>query len=143
MNQIQEPGRRGVTRRDFLRGLGLGALGLAGADLLAACAGAYAAGQFAVEMSDLNRFNPASLRIRRGDTVAWKNTGSVPHTITDDPGKAQDKAHAVLPQGAAAYDSGNINPGAWWSYTFQTPGTYIYFCRHHEAEGMIGVIVVS
>ncbi|MER3536930.1 MAG: plastocyanin, partial [Thermus sp.] len=27
--------------------------------------------------------------------------------------------------------SGNLNPGGEYSYTFQTPGSYSIYCRHH------------
>jgi hypothetical protein len=39
------------------------------------------------------------------------------------------------------WDSGDIRPGASYTATFQRPGTYEYFCRHHE--GMRGTVVVA
>jgi plastocyanin len=73
-----------------------------------------------------NRFNPPTLTVQPGTTVRWLNSGSHPHTVTDRGGK---------------FDSGDIAPGATYSITFQTPGTYQYYCKHHK--GMEGTIVVG
>ncbi len=131
------------SRRQFLRSAGLGALGLTAAGLLAACGAAAAASDYAMEMTDLNRYDPASLVIPRGATVTWKNTGTVPHTVTDNPALTQNPTHARLPNGVQPWDSGDIYPGDAWSRRFDTPGTYTYFCRHHEGEGMVGTITVT
>ena len=62
------------------------------------------------------------------DTVTYfpVNSGAHPHTVTDRGGK---------------FDSGDIAPGGTYSVTFQTPGTYRYYCKHHQ--GMEGTIVVG
>jgi plastocyanin len=73
-----------------------------------------------------NRFEPPTLTVQPGTTVRWTNTGAHPHTVTDRGGK---------------FDSGDIAPGATYSMTFQTPGTYRYYCKHHK--GMEGTIVVG
>ncbi len=66
-------------------------------------------------------FSPATLTIKVGTTVTWKNTTSVPHTVTSDDGKS--------------FDSGTSNPIAAqtgsFSFTFTTPGTYAYHCEIH------------
>src|SRR5688500_3847808 len=99
-----------MTRRGFLRTAGQAALGLAALPILAACGpsgsapranGTPAAGGGAVvEMTDDLRFVPDRLTISVGDSVTWRNTGSIIHTTTDDPSKAQDPDNAVLPNGA-------------------------------------------
>lgn len=96
-----------------------------------------------VSMTDALRFEPAALTVRRGATVTWRNTSATMHTVTDDPGKAANKADAALPEGAQPWDSGNINPGQTFQHTFDTPGTYKYFCTPHEAAGMLGTINVT
>jgi plastocyanin len=73
-----------------------------------------------------NRFDPPTLAVQPGTTVKWANGGSHPHTVTDRAGK---------------FDSGDIAPGGTYSVTFQTPGTYRYYCKHHK--GMEGTIVVG
>ncbi len=33
--------------------------------------------------------------------------------------------------------------GSSFSYTFNEPGTYTYFCSPHEADNMIGTVIVE
>ena len=40
-----------------------------------------------------------------------------------------------------AFDTGNIDPGASATVTFDAPGTYTYVCTDHSS--MTGVIVVT
>lgn len=151
-NDLELPMRHGMSRRGFLRTAGQAALGLAALPILAACAPSNGsagatrtpgAGGAVVEMTDDLRFEPEQLTVKVGDTVTWRNTGSVVHTATDDPSKAQDAANAVLPDGAEAWDSGNVAGGEEWSYTFETPGDYTYFCIPHELAGMVARLTVS
>ncbi|MGZ3616268.1 MAG: cupredoxin domain-containing protein [Ktedonobacteraceae bacterium] len=66
-------------------------------------------------------FSPATLTIKAGTTVTWKNTTAVAHTVTSDDGKS--------------FDSGTSNPIAaqsgTFSFTFNTPGTFAYHCEIH------------
>ena len=144
--------QRSLSRRRFLTRAGQAALGVAALPILAACApsdgGAGAsptggAGGAVVEMTDDLRFEPEELTVKVGDTVTWRNTGSIVHTSTDDPSKAQDPANAVLPEGAEPWDSGNIAEGEEWSHTFETPGEYSYFCIPHELAGMVARLTVT
>lgn len=100
-------------------------------------------GDLTIEMNDDIRFAPDSLTLRAGQTVTWRNTGSMVHTSTCDPATAQRPEHAVRPDGAEPWDSGLIRAGESWSRRFDVPGEYRYFCTPHEAAGMIGSIVVE
>ena len=62
-----------------------------------------------VSMTDANQFQPVTLSVPAGTTVTWTNTGSVEHTVTDDPSKAINAADASLPSGVPAWDSGPVN----------------------------------
>jgi plastocyanin len=73
-----------------------------------------------------NAFVPQADSVSVGDTVTWTNTDVVEHTSTAD-GKQ--------------WDSGVVAPGAQFSFTFQTAGTYTYKCLIHP--GMVGTIVVQ
>jgi plastocyanin len=75
-----------------------------------------------------NRFTPANLNVQPGTTVRWVNYGQHNHTITANDG---------------SWDSGDIKPGASYSATFNTRGTYHYYCRHHTQDRMQGVVVVG
>ena len=33
--------------------------------------------------------------------------------------------------------------GNVYSHTFTVPGTYKYFCRHHEDDAMFGTVIVD
>jgi plastocyanin len=71
-------------------------------------------------------FQPASLTVTAGSTVTWTNSGAVPHTVTSDSG---------------AFDSGVLQPGASFSHTFDTAGTFSYLCTIHP--NMTGAITVT
>jgi plastocyanin len=75
-------------------------------------------------------FQPAELEVEVGTTVEWVNEDPVPHTVTSGtPGS---------PTGV--FDSGALNQGDSFSFTFRQPGTYEYFCRLHPS--MRGRILV-
>lgn len=79
-----------------------------------------------VEISNLT-YSPASITISAGQSVTWTNNDTVPHTVT-----AKDRD---------ALQSGTIQPGDTFTQTFDTPGTYEYFCEFHS--NMSGVVVVK
>jgi plastocyanin len=66
-------------------------------------------------------FSPATLTIKAGTTVTWKNTTAASHTVTSDDGKS--------------FDSGMANPitaqSGTFSHTFTTAGTFAYHCAIH------------
>jgi plastocyanin len=74
--------------------------------------------------------------------VEWRNTSLLTHTVTDDPNLAKRSEDSMLPAGAAAFNSGDISAGEVYTRTFNVPGTYRYFCTHHEGGGMVGTVVV-
>jgi plastocyanin len=62
-------------------------------------------------------------------TVTWVNNDSAHHTVTS----------TSTPPGAS-FNSGDIKPGATFTYTFTVPGTYQYTCSYHS--WMVGTITV-
>lgn len=96
-----------------------------------------------VHMTDDMRFVPEQLEIAAGDTVVWVNDGAMPHTSTNKPGTAGVPEHNVLPDGAAPWDSGLLDPGETFRRVFTVPGDYAYLCFLHEAAGMVGGITVT
>lgn len=77
-------------------------------------------------------FSPSTLQVTAGTTVTWKNTTSVVHTVTSGTGGNHN----------GLFDSGNMQPGAEFSFTFSEAGTYPYYCIPHLNSGMTGTIVV-
>lgn len=85
-------------------------------------------------------FAPRTLVINQGDTVVWKliNGG---HTTTS----GIVVGNTEIPDGI--WDSGNLTtPGQTFSFTFDSIGTYPYYCIPHGTDGisffMVGVISV-
>lgn len=83
-----------------------------------------------IELRNL-RFDPDMVTIKQGTTVTWINRDSVTHTVTS----------GTRNNGSGLFDSGNLNSGATFSYTFNEKGTFDYFCMPHS--GMDGTIVVE
>jgi plastocyanin len=100
-------------------------------------------GEHLVEMNDQFKFDPERIEIAVGETIVWHTVGVIPHTATCDPSKAQNPDHAILPDGAEPFDSGNIPQNEEFRHTFDVAGEYTYFCIPHEAANMIGHITVS
>jgi len=89
-----------------------------------------------------HRFKPTDITIHAGQTVEWRNVSLLTHTVTDDPHLALYPADALLPPDSLPFDSGNIHAGDVLLLKFSRPGTYRYFCKHHERQGMVGTITV-
>ncbi len=82
-----------------------------------------------VRMED-NFFDQANITVEPGTTVTWVQSGDNAHTTTSYDG---------------LWDSGMIEGGTdgTFSFTFEEPGTYDYFCIPHESMGMIGSVTVT
>lgn len=124
-----------LSRRQFLYVLGVGGLA-------AACSPMSREPDFTVVIHRDNQFEPSSLIVPRGAMVAWQNRADHVHTITADPAKAQMPERIIIPGEATPFDSGDVHSGERWAHTFDVPGTYIYFCRYHERDEMLGAIMV-
>ncbi len=96
-----------------------------------------------VEMNNKLRFVPTEITIEAGDTVEWRNVGSIPHTVTADPRSAPSSRNIELPDGAEAFDSGWVMRGQSFRYTFNEPGVYRYVCLPHERTQMLGTVTVG
>ena len=73
-------------------------------------------------------FSPATITVVIGvnNTVIWTNDDSAEHTVT-----ATNNS----------FNSGLIEPGQSFTYTFTTPGTYTYYCTIHP--WMKGTVIVK
>jgi plastocyanin len=92
---------------------------------------------------DMPMYQPNTVVIEAGQTLEWLNNGEVSHSVVDDPSKANTPDDAALPPGAKPFASGNVMPGNKYRHTFMVPGTYRYFCMSHEADKMIGEVIVK
>lgn len=86
-------------------------------------------------------FDPIGLHVEPGTTVTFVNDSGT-HSSTaysSDNGKNQ-----MIPDGASSWDSGLLSEsGATFDHTFETEGTYNYYCTPHETLGMVARIVVG
>jgi len=96
-----------------------------------------------VGMTNTLEFDPDTVRVQTGETVRWKNSSVIVHTVTADPEKATKSESVLLPDGASAFHSGNMDPKTSFEHTFETPGTYRYFCIPHEGTKMYGTVIVK
>jgi plastocyanin len=63
-------------------------------------------------------YTPSEITVAPGTTVRWVNQDQADHTVTsDEPG--------------GPLDSGVLGEGQSFEYTFETPGTFTYFCEIH------------
>ncbi len=76
-------------------------------------------------------FDPNPVQTKAGGTVTWTNDDSTPHTVTS----GQDSK----PDGK--FDSGILDQGKSFSFTFEQAGEYPYFCTLHP--NMVGTVSVS
>jgi plastocyanin len=88
-------------------------------------------------------FQPSTLSIKVGDTVEWKNVGTSIHHASTDSSNAVNPADVSKPSNAKPFDSGFLQPGQSFTYTFTVPGKYRYICAPHETSGMSGEITVK
>ena len=62
------------------------------------------------------KYEPETVKVKRGDTVVWINKDPFPHTVTSK----------------GAFDSHEIAAGKSWKYTPRKAGEYAYICTLHS-----------
>ena len=73
-------------------------------------------------------FLPGDITVKKGTTVTWTNNDSTTHTVSESDGKKGP-------------DSGNLNPGDKYDFTFNEVGTFKYRCNIHP--DMLGTVKVA
>jgi plastocyanin len=84
-----------------------------------------AAAQVAVSIVNF-AYDPNPVTVNVGDTITWTNNDGVPHTVTANDG---------------SFQSGTLQPGQTFSFTFTAPGSIDYHCEFHA--NMSGQVVVQ
>ena len=89
--------------------------------------------EVAVGSDGENAFGPAAVRVSSGTTVTWDwKNGS--HNVVPD----------TVPDGSDwSGDESIEQPDYSHEHTFETAGTYLYYCSPHEEVGMKGAVVVE
>lgn len=87
-------------------------------------------GTTTVDMQDF-AFKPPTLTVKKGTTVVFVNKDNAKHTVTAD-----DKS----------FNSKDVDAGKTFSFTFDQPGEYRYYCEYHGDKGgvdMSGTVNVT
>lgn len=75
-----------------------------------------------------NRFDPADVRVLAGTTVTWEwPDEAVGHNVVPDDGTTPETSGVVA------------DGPRFFTYTFNTPGTYRYYCQSHGGVGGVGM----
>lgn len=77
-----------------------------------------------VDIKDFS-YVPESITVSTGTTVVWTNRDSAPHTVTAD-----------------SFDSGRLDQGQTFTYTFNQAGAFEYWCTIHPSMHH-GIVVVT
>ena len=90
-----------------------------------------------VSIADM-AFSPSKIEVKAGTTVTWTNNDTTEHSVTSTKGDDIDSAVSGL------FDSGVLQPGQTFSYTFKKAGDYPYECMIHATmKSMHGKIEVK
>jgi plastocyanin len=74
-------------------------------------------------------FSPSEVTIDVGDKVTWEQSGVFPHNVKFDDGSFEEPADPTSTPWTA-------------ERTFDTPGTFHYYCEQHRDNGMTGTVNV-
>jgi plastocyanin len=83
-----------------------------------------------IDATDNLVFVPATWTAQVGQVIEFKNSGSVPHTVT------------FLDNNDGCLTDNTLNPGSTWDVMFNAPGTYNYLCTIH-APNMKGSLTIT
>jgi plastocyanin len=64
-------------------------------------------------------FNPSQRSVPVGTTITFTNKDNANHSVAEKNG---------------LFDSGRIKTDQSYTYTFNTPGTYYFFCHYHSSN---------
>jgi len=94
------------------------------------------AATYTVNVGPDNTYSPAQLTVSPGDTVVWEWTGLMPHNVVSGTGPTD-------PNMGVEFDSGiPVAAPKTFTHTFNSIGTFDYFCTPHVMFLMTGVIDV-
>jgi plastocyanin len=101
----------------------------------ALAAAAPAAADASVSIGD-DFYAPATVTISPGETVTWSHEGQRPHTVTADDGSFDSSPNCPNQINQC------MQNGDTYSQTFNSVGTFDYFCKVH-GQAMSGSVVVE
>ncbi|HJU96033.1 MAG TPA: plastocyanin/azurin family copper-binding protein [Nitrososphaera sp.] len=113
--------------------------------------------------TEVNMFMPNAIIVDAGSTVRWINPSNLPHNVVgvvnqttaqaavnstgliiDNSTNNTNDAQSSQPSsGITAIDSGFIQQGQSWQYSFNEAGVFNYLCTIHAEEGMRGTLLIT
>lgn len=113
--------------------------------------------------TEVNMFMPNAIIVDAGSTVRWINPSNLPHNVVgvvnqttaqaavnstgliiDNSTNNTNDAQSSQPSsGITAIDSGFIQQGQSWQYSFNEAGVFNYLCTIHAEEGMRGTLLIA
>jgi plastocyanin len=82
------------------------------------------------DMNNIYQFIPQNITVNVGDTINWTDV-SGQHSATSNPGQGE------------WWDSGILNPGQFYLFTFTVPGVYTYWSTFPWHIDMVGTVTVQ
>ena len=85
-------------------------------------------------------FRPGKLVVSPGTTVTWEQVGDQPHSVSSN-----DALFDSSPKCSPTASDRCLGEGDAFSFVFEEPGTFAYYCRVHglpDGTGMTGIVVV-
>lgn len=74
-----------------------------------------------------NAFAPAVVKLSPGTTVTWNWVEGYHNVVATE----------------ETFDSGEPEKNGTFEHTFETPGTFLYYCAPHKSMGMKGAVIVQ
>ncbi len=106
-----------------------------------------------VEMSDTMRFNPSSIKVKRGETIKFvvKNIGKIKHEmVLGSTKELKEHAEMMRKMPGMEHDDANkaaVEPGKTGEFVWQftKAGTFDFACLQpgHFEAGMVGKVIVE
>ncbi len=121
--------------------------------------------------TEVNMFMPNAIVVDAGSAVMWTNPSNLPHNVVGifNQTTAQDAVNSTgliidnstnstnnnnnntndtqtspsSSSGVTAIDSGFIQQGQSWQYSFNEAGVFNYLCTIHAEEGMRGTLIIA
>lgn len=86
-------------------------------------------------------FQPGKLVVSAGTTVTWTQVGDQPHSVSSNNDVFESSADCSPTASDMCLGEGDV-----FTFTFEKPGTFEYYCRVHglpDGTGMTGIVVVE
>ncbi len=82
-----------------------------------------------------NAYSPRDITVKVGTTIQWVNEDAIAHTVTSG------FSDGSVGEADGLFDSGFMNEGDTFTYTFDEVGEFSYFCLPHP--WMVGTVTVE